>query len=52
MTSTKAGADGQGTGGKPVRVGWADASKRIAAVGDDLLVWPEFANEGDEALRR
>ena len=35
---------------KQIRVGWADASKKIAAVGDDKLVWPEFSNEGDEEL--
>ena len=30
-----------------VREGWAEASKAIAARGDDRLVWPEFANAGD-----
>ena len=30
-----------------VREGWAEASQRIAAAGDDALAWPEFANEGD-----
>lgn len=30
-----------------VRAGWAEASRRIAAAGDDVLVWPEFANKGD-----
>jgi hypothetical protein len=30
------------------RTGWADASKVIAASGDDELVWPEFASAGDE----
>ncbi|MBC7561393.1 MAG: AbrB/MazE/SpoVT family DNA-binding domain-containing protein [Gemmatimonadaceae bacterium] len=32
------------------REGWADDARRIAAQGDDALVWPEFANEGDAAL--
>ena len=32
------------------RAGWAEDSKRIAAAGDDALVWPEFANEGDAEL--
>jgi antitoxin MazE len=35
---------------KKVRHGWADASKAIAAAGEDGLVWPEFANEGDKTL--
>lgn len=35
---------------KKARHGWAQASKAIAAAGDDALVWPEFANEGDKAL--
>jgi antitoxin MazE len=30
-----------------VREGWAEVSKAIVAAGDDTLVWPEFANEGD-----
>lgn len=34
-----------------VRVGWAEASRKIAAAGDDVLVWPEFANEGDAELK-
>lgn len=33
------------------RAGWAEASKKIAALGDDALVWPEFANEEDENLK-
>ncbi len=33
-----------------VREGWAEASKAIAACGDDRLVWPEFANAGDAEL--
>jgi hypothetical protein len=30
--------------------GWADDAKRLAAQGDDALVWPELANEGDDKL--
>lgn len=33
-----------------VREGWAEASKSIAASGDDSLVWPEFGNAGDSEL--
>lgn len=32
------------------RHGWADASKAIAAAGDDGLVWPEVLNAGDKDL--
>lgn len=32
---------------KGVREGWAEASKAIAASGDDRPVWPEFGNAGD-----
>jgi antitoxin MazE len=32
------------------RAGWAEASRKLAALGDDALVLPEFANEGDEEL--
>lgn len=32
------------------REGWAKDSQRIALAGDDKLVWPEFANEGDAEL--
>ena len=32
------------------REGWADASRALAASGDDALVWPEFPNEGDAEL--
>lgn len=32
------------------RAGWAEDAKRLAALGDDTLVWPEFANEDDSAL--
>ena len=34
----------------PPRAGWAEDSRRLAAVGDDALVWPEFAGEGDDRL--
>jgi antitoxin MazE len=33
------------------RSGWADASKRIAEAGDEVLVWPEFGNAGDTDLK-
>ncbi len=33
-----------------VRAGWAEDSARIAAAGDDALVWPEFANDEDSTL--
>ena len=36
---------------RAAREGWADASRAIAADADEGLVWPEFANEGDKALR-
>jgi antitoxin MazE len=32
---------------KSTRSGWAEASKAIAAAGDDTLVLPEFLNEDD-----
>jgi antitoxin MazE len=32
------------------RAGWAEASKKVAAAGDDALLWPEFANEADRDL--
>ncbi|MGH7038242.1 MAG: AbrB/MazE/SpoVT family DNA-binding domain-containing protein [Acetobacteraceae bacterium] len=32
------------------RAGWAEASREIAAAGDDALVWPEFGNAEDESL--
>ena len=32
------------------REGWADDARRIAEQGDDALVWPEFANDGDNEL--
>ena len=30
------------------RAGWAEASRAIAEVGEDGLVWPEFCNEDDD----
>lgn len=33
------------------REGWAADAQRVAAAGDDALVWPEFGNSGDEALQ-
>jgi antitoxin MazE len=33
------------------REGWAEASRAIAADADEGLAWPEFANDGDKALR-
>jgi len=35
---------------KNVRSGWAQASKELAAAGDDRLAWPEFSNANDEEL--
>jgi len=32
------------------RAGWTEASRAIAASGDDALVWPEFGNAGDADL--
>ncbi len=32
------------------RAGWAEAAKRIAERGDDVLVWPEFGNADDADL--
>jgi antitoxin MazE len=29
------------------REGWADDAHRVAEQRDDALVWPEFANDGD-----
>ncbi|MDB5828252.1 MAG: mazE [Variovorax sp.] len=34
----------------PVRVGWAEASKQIAAAGENELVMGEFANDADADL--
>jgi antitoxin MazE len=36
---------------EPVRAGWAEAAKQLAETGDDVLVWPEFPNEGDQSLK-
>jgi antitoxin MazE len=33
------------------RAGWAEASKKLMAAGDDALALPEFANEGDGELK-
>ncbi len=33
------------------RAGWAEASERLAAEGDDALVWPELANEADKDIK-
>jgi antitoxin MazE len=30
------------------REGWADDARRLAEQGDDALVWPGLANEGDD----
>jgi antitoxin MazE len=32
------------------RAGWAEAARAAVAAGDDGLVWPEFANDEDNAL--
>ena len=32
------------------RAGWAEDAKRLAEQGGDAPVWPEFANDGDDAL--
>ena len=32
------------------REGWAKDSQRIAALGDDKLVWPEVSNDSDAEL--
>jgi antitoxin MazE len=32
------------------RAGWAEASRELAAAGDDGLVWPEFGNADDETF--
>lgn len=33
------------------RQGWAEASTRLAELGDDKLVWPEFGNRDDGDIR-
>ena len=35
---------------KSVRAGWAQAAQALAAAGDDQLVMPDFANDGDAEL--
>ena len=32
------------------REGWAEDARRVSAQQGDALVWPELANEGDDAL--
>lgn len=32
------------------RAGWAEASREIAAAGDDELAWPEFGNAEDDGF--
>ena len=32
------------------REGWADDARRLAAQVGDALLWPEVANDGDDAL--
>lgn len=32
------------------REGWAEDAERVAQDGGDSLVWPEFANDGDQDL--
>ena len=32
------------------REGWADDARRLAAQEDDVLIWPEVSNEGDDKL--
>lgn len=36
---------------RSAREGWAESSRVLAADADEGLAWPEFANEGDSALR-
>jgi antitoxin MazE len=33
-----------------VRAGWAEASRRIAATGEDSLALPDFPNQQDKSL--
>lgn len=35
---------------QPVRAGWAEAAKAVAAAGGDALLMGEFANADDELL--
>ena len=32
------------------REGWAEDARRVAGLGDDVLVWPEIANLDDDQL--
>ena len=32
------------------REGWADDARRLAAQGNDVLIWPEVSNEGDDKM--
>jgi len=36
---------------KPVRAGWADAAKAVAAAGEDALLMGEFGNAADVQLQ-
>jgi len=36
---------------KGARAGWAEASKKLALLGDDSLAIPEFGNAGDADLK-
>ncbi len=47
------GGESIGTVERVIRVprrGWAEDARTLAAAHDDVLVWPEFANDGDHAL--
>ena len=33
------------------RHGWAEDSKRLAAMGEESLAWPEFPNQGDRGFK-
>ena len=33
------------------RAGWEEAARELAEAGDDVLVWPQFANEADADLK-
>ena len=33
------------------RQGWAEASRKIAEAGNDKLIWPDFGNRDDRALK-
>ena len=35
---------------QPGRQGWADDARRLAALGDDAPIWPDFANDDDAVL--